>query len=92
MAYTTAQLLDIIDAEMKAAVKGQRLLLNGDRRLDNPVITKAIGPPKLSQIYAFQDFREHREFISIKLPKVSFSLVIVWREMHPFKVRSVPLS
>jgi len=58
MAYTTAQLLDILDAEMKAAVRGDRLLLNSDRRLDNPVITKAIGPQKLSQIYAFQDFRD----------------------------------
>lgn len=58
MAYTTAQLLDILDAEMKAAVRGDRLLLNSDRRLDNPVITRAIGPQKLSQIYAFQDFRD----------------------------------
>ena len=58
MAYTTAQLLDILDAEMKAAVRGDRLLLSSDRRLDNPVITKAIGPQKLSQIYAFQDFRD----------------------------------
>lgn len=58
MAYTTAQLLEIIDAEMKAAVRGDRILLNDDRRLDNPVITKAIGPQKLSQIYAFQDFRD----------------------------------
>ena len=58
MAYTTAQLLDILEAEMKAAVRGDRLLLSSDRRLDNPVITKAIGPQKLSQIYAFQDFRD----------------------------------
>ncbi|MEL6939826.1 MAG: hypothetical protein AAFO84_11610 [Cyanobacteria bacterium J06598_1] len=58
MAYTTAQLLDILDAEMKAAVRGDRLLLTPDSRIDDPVITKAIGPQKLSQIYAFRDFRE----------------------------------
>ncbi|MGB7087003.1 MAG: hypothetical protein WBD47_15695 [Phormidesmis sp.] len=58
MAYTTAQLLEILEAEMKAAVRGDRLLLNGQGRLDDPVITKAIGPQKLSQIYAFQDFRD----------------------------------
>ncbi|KPQ35415.1 MAG: hypothetical protein HLUCCA11_10660 [Phormidesmis priestleyi Ana] len=84
MAYTTAQLLDIIDAEMKAAVKGQRLLLNGDRRLDNPVITKAIGPQKLSQIYAFQDFREQIHQYQIA-EGVSG---IVWRECT-FQGRSV---
>ena len=58
MAYTTAQLLDILAAEMDAAVRGDRLLPDSDHRLDNPVITKAIGPQKLSQIYAFQDFRD----------------------------------
>ncbi|NJM96969.1 MAG: hypothetical protein HC800_07115 [Phormidesmis sp. RL_2_1] len=76
MAYTTAQLLEIIDAEMKAAVRGDRLLLTSDRRLDNPVITKAIGPQKLSQIYAFQDFRDQIHQYQIA-EGVSG---IVWRE------------
>ncbi|MEL6352481.1 MAG: hypothetical protein AAFR58_12015 [Cyanobacteria bacterium J06627_28] len=58
MAYTTAQLLDILNAEMKAAVRGDRVLLSTDSRIDDPVIAKAIGPQKLSQIYAFQDFRD----------------------------------
>ncbi len=84
MAYTTAQLLEIIDAEMKAAVRGDRLLLTSDRRLDNPVITKAIGPQKLSQIYAFQDFREQIHQYQIA-EGVSG---IVWRECH-FQGRSV---
>ncbi|MEO1391683.1 MAG: hypothetical protein AAFV90_02085 [Cyanobacteria bacterium J06634_5] len=76
MAYTTAQLLEILDAEMKAAVRGDRLLHNDDRRLDNPVITKAIGPQKLSQIYAFQDFRDQIHQYQIA-EGVSG---IVWRE------------
>lgn len=84
MAYTTAQLLEILDAEMKAAVRGDRLLLTSDRRLDNPVITKAIGPQKLSQIYAFQDFREQIHQYQIA-EGVSG---IVWRECH-FQGRSV---
>ncbi len=84
MAYTTAQLLEILDAEMKAAVRGDRLLLTGDHRLDNPVITKAIGPQKLSQIYAFQDFREQ-----IHQYQIAESVSgIVWRECH-FRGRSV---
>jgi len=76
MAYTTAQLLDILTAEMKAAVRGDRLLPDSDRRLDNPVITKAIGPQKLSQIYAFQDFRDQIHQYQIT-EGVSG---IVWRE------------
>ena len=84
MAYTTAQLLDILDAEMKAAVRGDRLLRNDDRRLDNPVITKAIGPQKLSQIYAFQDFRDQ-----IHQYQVAESVSgIVWRDCT-FQGRSV---
>lgn len=84
MVYTTAQLLDILDAEMKAAVRGDRLLLNGDKRLDNPVITKAIGPQKLSQIYAFQDFRDQ-----IHQYQVAEGVSgIVWRECS-FQGRSV---
>ncbi|MEM6450885.1 MAG: hypothetical protein AAF703_11275 [Cyanobacteria bacterium P01_D01_bin.105] len=84
MAYTTAQLLDILEAEMKAAVRGDRLLLNDDHRLDNPVITKAIGPQKLSQIYAFQDFRDQIH----KYQVAEGVSGIVWRECT-FKERSV---
>jgi len=76
MAYTTAQLLDIIDAEMKAAVRGDRVLLSTDSRIDDPVIAKAIGPQKLSQIYAFRDFREQIHQYQIA-EGVSG---IVWRE------------
>ena len=78
MAYTTAQLLEILEAEMKAAVRGDRLLLTSDRRLHNPVLTKAIGPQKLSQIYAFQDFREQIHQYQIA-EGVSG---IVWRDCH----------
>ena len=76
MAYTTAQLLEILDAEMKAAVRGDRLLLSTDSRIDDPVIAKAIGPQKLSQIYAFRDFRDHIHQYQIA-EGVSG---IVWRE------------
>ncbi len=84
MAYTTAQLLDILDAEMKAAVRGDRLLLSTDSRIDDPVIAKAISPQKLSQIYAFRDFREQ-----IHQYQVAEGVSgIVWRECH-FKGESV---
>ncbi|MEL6248096.1 MAG: hypothetical protein AAFN18_24545 [Cyanobacteria bacterium J06554_6] len=58
MAYTTEQLLDILDQELKATWRGERVLLQADHRIDNPVISKALGSQKLSQVFAFQDFRD----------------------------------
>ncbi|MEL7223510.1 MAG: hypothetical protein AAGL17_01315 [Cyanobacteria bacterium J06576_12] len=78
MAYTTEQLLNILDAEMKAAVRGDRLLLSTDSRIDDPVIAKAIGPQKLSQIYAFRDFRD--QIHQYQLAEGVSG--IVWRECH----------
>jgi hypothetical protein len=57
MPYTTEQLLEFLDQELKATWKGQRVLLSSDERLANPVISKAIGTEKLSKVYAIQDFR-----------------------------------
>ena len=57
MSYTTEQLLDFLDQELRATWKGERLVLSSAERLDNPVISKAIGTDKLSKVYAIQDFR-----------------------------------
>lgn len=57
MPYTTEQLLEFLDQELKANWKGERLLLSSDQRLNNPVISKAIGTEKLSKVFAIQDFR-----------------------------------
>jgi hypothetical protein len=57
MPYTTEQLLDFLDQELRATWKGERVVLSSADRLDNPVISKAIGTDKLSKVYAIQDFR-----------------------------------
>ena len=57
MVYTTAELLDFLDQELRAAWRGERVLLSSDERM-NPVIAKAIGTEKLSKVFAVQDFRE----------------------------------
>jgi len=57
MSYTTEQLLDILDREIRATWKGERLLLSSPHRLDHPVVAKALGTQKLSKVYAIQDFR-----------------------------------
>lgn len=56
MTYTTEQLIRILDDELHAAWKGERLLL-ASNRLGNPVVAKALGAEKLSKVYAYRDFR-----------------------------------
>lgn len=57
MPYTTEELIQILDQELKAHWRGERLLLSSERRLDNPVIAKALGSERLSKVFAYQDFR-----------------------------------
>ncbi|MGB3614992.1 MAG: hypothetical protein WBA10_14460 [Elainellaceae cyanobacterium] len=56
MTYTTEQLIRILDEELNAAWKGERLLL-ASNRLGDPVVEKALGTEKLSKVYAYRDFR-----------------------------------
>jgi hypothetical protein len=58
MTYTTEQLLQILDEELKATWTGKRVLLSSEERLSNPVVAKALGSDKLSKVFAYQDFRE----------------------------------
>lgn len=57
MSYTTEELLDILDQELRAAWRGERVVLSSTQRL-NPVVAKALGTKKLSKVFAVQDFRE----------------------------------
>jgi len=57
MTYTTEQLLDFLDQELRASWKGERVVLSSAQRINNPVISKAIGADKLSKMFALQDFR-----------------------------------
>ncbi|MFE4108080.1 hypothetical protein [Almyronema epifaneia] len=58
MSYTTEQLLEILDQELRAAWRGERVLLSSSDRLNNSVVAKALGSEKLSKVFAIQDFRE----------------------------------
>lgn len=55
--YTTPELIAILDEELKANWRGERLLPSSGDRLNNPVIAKALGVEKLSKLFAYQDFR-----------------------------------
>lgn len=57
MPYSTQELIQILDEELKANWKGQRILLSSAERLDNPVISLAIDMKRVSKVFAYQDFR-----------------------------------
>ena len=57
MQYTTIELIDILDQELRATWKGERVLLSSDNRFNNPVVAKAIDMRKVGKVFAYQDFR-----------------------------------
>jgi hypothetical protein len=57
MTYTTQQLIEILDQEMRATWRGERILMSSEERLNNPVIAKAIDLQKVGKVFAYQDFR-----------------------------------
>lgn len=57
MIYTTEQLIEILDQELRANWQGKRVLFSSPQRLENPVLAKAIGAEKLSKVFAYRDFR-----------------------------------
>lgn len=57
MTYTTQQLIKILDNELRATWKGERVILSHQERINNPVIAKALNPDKMNQVFAYQDFR-----------------------------------
>ena len=58
MTYSTEQLIQILDRELRATWKGERILLSSPDRLSNPVVAKALGTEKLSKVFAYQDFQK----------------------------------
>ncbi|MDJ0718947.1 MAG: hypothetical protein QNJ54_32765 [Prochloraceae cyanobacterium] len=84
MTYTTQQLIEILDRELRANWRGQRILLSSTDRIDNPVIAKALDPQKLSKVFAYQDFRQQVHQYQ-RQHQVSG---IVWR-MSTFQGKSV---
>jgi hypothetical protein len=75
MPYTTQELIQILDQELRANWKGERILLSSAERLDNPVISLAIDMKKVSKVFAYQDFRsqihqyQQQYQVSAEVPK-----------------------
>ena len=57
MTYTTQQLIEILDRELKANWKGKRIVLSSAERINDPVVAKLLNMNRVSKVFAYQDFR-----------------------------------
>lgn len=58
MTYTTQELIQILDRELQANWKGERILLSWENRLGDPVVAMALDPKRTSKVFAYRDFRD----------------------------------
>jgi hypothetical protein len=57
MTYTTEQLIEILDRELRENWHGKRILLSSAERINDPVVAKALNLERVSKVFAYQDFR-----------------------------------
>jgi len=76
MTYTTEQLIQILEREMQASWRGERVLLSAGDRFNDPVLSLALGSDRISKVYAYREFREqvHRYQLDHQVSG------LVWRE------------
>ena len=57
MTYTTLELIEILDHELKASWQGKRIVLSSKERINDPVVSKLLDMKQVSKVFAYQDFR-----------------------------------
>ena len=57
MTYTTDELIKILDCELKENWKGRRIVLSSAKRLNDPVVAKALNMDQVNKVFAYRDFR-----------------------------------
>lgn len=57
MTYSTQELLDILEQELRATCQGERILLTAGDRLNHDGLAKALNPQRLGGVFAYRDFR-----------------------------------
>lgn len=77
MVYSTQDLIHILDQELKAAWRGDRLLLSPEDRLGVPIVTMALDADQVGKVFACKDFTQQIHKYQIE-QQVSG---IVWREI-----------
>lgn len=84
MTYTTQDLIEILDRELKANWKGKRIVLSSEERIGDPVVSKLLDMEKVSKVFAYQDFRRQIHEYQ-KQYQVSG---LIWRECN-FQNKSI---
>lgn len=77
MVYSTQDLLKILEQELKATLRGDRLLLSSEDRLGVPIVTMALDRDQLGKVFACQDFTQQIHQYQ-RTHQVSG---IIWREI-----------
>ena len=57
MIYTTKELIEILDCELKENWKGKRVVLSSAQRINDPVVAKALNMDQVNKVFAYRDFR-----------------------------------
>jgi len=57
MTYTTDELIEILDRELKENWKGKRVVLSSAERINDPVVAKALNMDRVNKVFAYRDFR-----------------------------------
>lgn len=57
MIYTTDELIKILDCELKENWKGKRVVLSSAKRINDPVVAKALDMNQVNKVFAYRDFR-----------------------------------
>jgi len=57
MTYTTNELIEILDRELKENWKGKRVVLSSAERINDPVVEKALNMNQVNKVFAYRDFR-----------------------------------
>jgi hypothetical protein len=78
MIYTTEELIQILEEELRASWQGERILLSANQRIKDPVLAMALGEDKISKVYAYREFRDqiHRYQLQHQVSG------LVWRECN----------
>lgn len=58
MTYSTDELIQILDCELKENWKGKRVVLSSADRLNDPVMAKALDMNQVNKVFAYRDFRQ----------------------------------
>ncbi|MEB3225999.1 MAG: hypothetical protein VKJ86_09370 [Synechococcus sp.] len=77
MVYSTQELIQILDQELKAALRGDRLLLSSEERVGVPIVTMALDTDQLGKVFACQDFAQQIH----QYQRENQVSGIVWREI-----------